>query len=96
MGTALAALYCAIMISSALWMPMTFAYIAQPNAALWAGICFVLALVGVSALCIIVLLTQLRPDPLGVAWRLALLGSLCFAFQTAVLDAVIWPLLFGG
>ena len=96
LGTTLAALYCAIMISSALWMPMTFAYIAQPSAALWAGICFVLALVGVSALCIIALLTQLRPDPPGIAWRLALLGSLGFAFQTAVLDAVIWPLLFGG
>ena len=63
LGTALGALYCAIMISSALWMPMTFAYIAQPSAALWAGICFVLALVGVSALCIIALLdpTTTRP-----------------------------------
>ncbi|MFP8873050.1 MAG: hypothetical protein VCB42_00650 [Myxococcota bacterium] len=91
---ALILLYCAILIASALWMPLTFAYLAAPSAALWAGIWFVLGVVALASLGLTAVLLQLRPAPPTTSWRLALLGSLFFAFQTVILDAGVWPSLF--
>ena len=73
---------------------MTFGYLATPSAALWAAVCFVLGVVALASLGLIAVLSQLRPEPTTTSWRLALLGSLCFAFQTVILDAWVWPSLF--
>jgi hypothetical protein len=35
-----------------------------------------------------------RPSPPLLAHRLAVAGSLAFCFQTAILDAVVWPAFF--
>lgn len=94
LGPALTVLYLGVMVGSALWMPLTFLYIAGPSGALWAAVWLVLAIVGLSSLSLIAILLKLRPEPPSIAWRLALLGSLFFAFQTAVLDACVWPSLF--
>jgi hypothetical protein len=43
-----------------------------------------------------VALLKTRPKEPAWAYRLALLGSAVFTVHTAMLDAIVWPLLFRG
>jgi hypothetical protein len=88
------ALYLAILAPSALWMPLTFAMLAAPSAALWIAIRVVLAIVGLGSLGLLVAVATVRPRAPVVAWGLALVGLVAFALQTAMLDAVVWPAYF--
>ena len=87
-------LYAAILIGSALYMPLTFAMVAQPRAALWWTIRAVLAVVGLASLGLIGSLLALRPRQPSWAYWLAVAGSVTFSFQTAILDMLIWPALY--
>ncbi len=87
-------IYALILVPSALWMPLTFAMIQGPNPALWFSIRLTLAAVGVGSLLMIAALLRMQPRVRGVSFWLAVLGSLAFSFQTAVLDALIWPAFF--
>lgn len=86
--------YALVLIPSALWLPLTFAWLESPSPLLWALVRIDLALVGVGALGILVaLLTVDERGPRG--WHAAaVVGCLPFVLQTAVLDAVLWPLWF--
>jgi hypothetical protein len=88
------AIYALILLPSALWMPLTFAMIQDPSAGLWLAIRLTLALVGVGSLALVAALLWLQPSKPKVAYRLAVAGSLAFAFQTAILDALVWPAYF--
>lgn len=88
------ALYALIMVTSTLWMPLTFAYFDSPSSALWLTIRVDLLLVGVGAIGLIIALFTMRPRAEGVAGVLALLGLLLFALQTAFLDPLVWPQFF--
>ena len=88
------ALYLLILVPSALWMPLTFAMLEAPSAGLWLGIRAVLALVGLGSLGLVAALVSLEERAPRSHWALALAGSLAFAFQTAVLDAVVWTAFF--
>ncbi len=87
-------LYAAILIPSALWMPLTFAMLEAPSALLWGAIRGVLAVVGVGSVGLMVALATVQPREPTRSHRLALVGSLPFCIQTAVLDAVVWPAYF--
>jgi hypothetical protein len=87
-------IYALILVPSALWMPLTFFMIEGPSPALWFSIRLTLAAVGVGSLLMIAALFRLRPRASGTSFRLAVAGSLAFAFQTAVLDALVWPAFF--
>ena len=87
-------IYALILVPSALWMPLTFAMIQDPSAGLWFAIRVTLAAVGVGSLLLITALLRLQPNTPKVAYRLAVVGSVAFAFQTAVLDALVWPAYF--
>lgn len=87
-------IYALILVPSALWMPLTFAMIQGPNPFLWFSIRLTLAAVGVGSLLMIAALLRMQPRSRGVSFRLAVLGSIAFSFQTAVLDALIWPAFF--
>jgi hypothetical protein len=87
-------LYAAILIGSALYMPLTFAMVAQPSMPLWWTIRAVLAVVGLASLGLIGALLALRPRQPSWAYWLAVAGSVTFSFQTAVLDMLIWPALY--
>jgi len=87
-------LYALVLIPSALWMPLTFAMLERPDPVLWLAIRGVLALVGLGALGIIAALLTLRDRRPLWAYVPALIGAVCFAFQTAVLDAIVWPAYF--
>jgi hypothetical protein len=75
-------------------MPLTFALLEAPSAELWWAIRLTLAAVAAGSLGMLAGLVAVRPSPASLAHRLAVAGSLAFSFQTAVLDAVVWPAFF--
>ena len=83
-----------ILIPSALWMPLTNAYVGNPGTALWVGVRVVLAIVGLASIALLWALLALQTQSSGIAYWLAVAGSGYFAFHTAVLDALVWSALF--
>jgi hypothetical protein len=87
-------IYCFILIASALWMPLTYAMVGQPQIGLLIGIRAVLLIVGLAALCLVIALLGLSPRPGVVAYWLAVAGSIIFCLHTLVLDGMVWPAFF--
>jgi hypothetical protein len=87
-------LYAAILAPSALWMPLTFAFLAAPSAVLWVVIRIVLAIVGLATLALLVALLGTKPKGHRWARGLAVAGSILFLIQTGLLDALVWPAFF--
>lgn len=87
-------IFLGILVPSALWMPLTSAMISKPGTALWIGVRTVLILVGLSSCLLVWALLSLQPRDPGFAFWLAVAGSAYFAFHTAVLDMLLWPVLF--
>lgn len=88
------ALYALVMVTSALWMPLTFAYLQSPTRTLWLLLRGDLFGVAVGSIGLIVALFTMRPRARGPDGVLALLGLLLFALQTAFLDPIVWPQFF--
>ena len=88
------ALYVAVLVGSAAWMPLTYAMIETPTVGTWVAIRLVLGVVALASFGLsFSLLTLNQKTP--TRWhRLAVLGSLFFCWQTAVLDALVWTHLF--
>lgn len=84
-------LYAAILVGSALYMPLTFAFVAQPSLPLWWVIRLVLAVVGLASLGLLGSLLALHPRRPAWAYWLAVAASVTYSFQTAVLDMLVWP-----
>jgi hypothetical protein len=87
-------LYALILAPSALWLPLTFEMLEAPSPALWLAIRVTLALVGLGSLGLMAAVASATPHSAPGARRAALVGTLFFALQTAVLDALIWPACF--
>jgi len=87
-------LYAAILVGSALYMPLTFAFVARPSMPLWWMIRLVLAVVGLASLGLLAALLALQPRQPALAYWLAVAGTITFSFQTAVLDMLVWPALY--
>jgi hypothetical protein len=87
-------IYVAILIPSALYMPLTFRMLEQPSTGLWWIVRLDLGVVGLASLGLIGALLTLKPRRPAWAYWLALAGSVAFSIQTALLDALIWPALF--
>jgi hypothetical protein len=86
--------YAAVLMASALWMPLTFAMLDAPSAALWSSIRTVLFVVALGSLGILAGVMIATPRPEGWAYGLAVAGAVAFCIQTVVLDALIWPAYF--
>lgn len=82
--------YLGVLVPSAMWMPLTFAMLDSPGPALWWSIRIVLALVGLSSVLLLAALLALD-TPRSAAYWAAVAGLIAFCFQTAVLDAIVWP-----
>ena len=85
-------LYLLILIPSAFWMPLTYAMLSSPSSFLWISIRFALMLVGLGGLGMVSALLSIRPRS-----RLLLttvISCIFFCFQTAFIDAFIWPSYF--
>jgi len=87
-------LYALILIPSALWLPLTFAYMEKPSAWLWWAVRVDLFLVGLASIGLFPALLSFRPSKRDLFFILALAGLVCFSWQTAVLDALVWPTFF--
>jgi hypothetical protein len=83
-------LYVMILAPSALWLPLTSAFVRQPGELLWLAIRLVLLVVGLGSVALLLALVTQRPrTPAGAYW-LAVAGSAAFCLQTAVLDLFVW------
>jgi hypothetical protein len=87
-------IFLVILIPSAIWMPLSFAYLAHPGSGLWFGIRLVLVLVGVGALALLAAILTATPRETGIAYWFAVGGAVFFSVQTAGLDMLVWPALF--
>ena len=87
-------IFIGILVPSALWMPLTFAMIANPSAGMWFGVRSVLVLVGLSSFALLWALLSLNVKEPEIPYWLAVAGSSYFAFHTGILDMLLWPVLF--
>lgn len=82
--------YAAILMPSALWLPLTALYIEDPSTPLWIAIRLVLFAVGLGASFLGLLLIRRAARGPTWAWA-AVVTFLPFWLQTMVLDAIVWP-----
>ncbi len=87
-------IYIGVLLPSASWMPLTFEMLAAPDPVLWLSIRAVLLVVGAASLSLIAAIATASPPGRKGARSLAVLGAALFSFQTAVLDALVWPAYF--
>jgi hypothetical protein len=86
-------LYGLVLLPSALWLPLTAHLIGQPGAVAWFLVRIDLALVALGSVGLLASLLALPSDaPRGRAR--AVVGLIPFCLQTAVLDAIVWTVLF--
>jgi hypothetical protein len=87
-------IYALILLPSAIWMPLTFAMLDRPRRWLWWAIRITLLIVGLASLALVIALLTICPKDGNVVYWLAVAGSVAFAIQTALLDALVWPVYF--
>jgi hypothetical protein len=87
-------LYAAILIPSALWLPLTFLAVDQSSQALLWMVRIVLSVVGAASLGLFFALRKVRPPQPAWAYRLGMIGSMFFCIQTMILDAIVWGAFF--
>jgi hypothetical protein len=88
------ALFAAILIPSALWMPLTFLAVEVSSVVLLWVVRLVLAAVGLASLSLLVALWSVKPRQPAWAYWLAVIGCAAFCLQTAVLDMIVWSAYF--
>ncbi|MGM0386239.1 MAG: hypothetical protein ACQERF_09715 [Actinomycetota bacterium] len=84
----------AILVPSALWMPLVALMVAEPSEPVWWAIRVSLFVVGFASLALVLALARIRPRTPVWAHRLALAGSVVFTVHTLFLDALLWPAFF--
>ncbi len=87
-------LFAAILIPSALWMPLTFAATESASAVLAWVVRLVLVGVGLASLGLLAALVNVEPRQPPWAYWLAVIGCAAFCVQTAVLDMIVWSAYF--
>jgi hypothetical protein len=87
-------LFAAILIPSALWMPLTLAAAESTSMVLLWAVRVVLAVVGLASLSLLATLLNVEPRRPPWAYWLAVIGCVAFCLQTAVLDMIVWSAYF--
>ena len=87
-------LYATFLISSALWMPLTFSMMKVPSDGTWFAIRSVLTVTGIASVTLLVSLIASNAERGDWLFWAAVAGLTPFIIQTAILDAVIWPRYF--
>jgi hypothetical protein len=82
--------YATILVSSALWLPLTILAIGQSSRVILWLVRIDLAIVAAASLGMLYVLINVQPRKTNWLHRLAVLGSIVFCFQTVVLDAIVW------
>ena len=86
--------YLLILVPSALWMTLTVRMVNNPGTGFEVGIRTVLILTAIGSLLLLISLATVSPKVVDWTYWLAVIGSALFFLHTAVLDAVIWTILF--
>ena len=84
-------LYATFLISSVLWMPLTFSIMNVPSDGTWFAIRSVLTVTGIASVTLLVSLFASNAERGDWLFWAAVAGLTPFIIQTAILDAVIWP-----
>jgi hypothetical protein len=87
-------LYAAILIPSALWMPLTLFALEGPSLGFLWAVRIVLGMVGLASVGLLFALLKVEPRLPRWAHRLAVAGCFGFCLQTAILDAIVWVAFF--
>ena len=87
-------LYATFLISSALWMPLTFSMMKVPSDGTRFAIRSVLTVTGIASVTLLVSLFASNAERGDWLFWAAVAGLTPFIIQTAILDAVIWPRYF--
>ena len=87
-------LYATFLISSALWMPLTFSMMKVPSDGTWFAIRSVLTVTGIASVALLVSLFASNAERGDWLFWAAVAGLTPFIIQTAILDAVIRPRYF--
>ncbi|UCB44133.1 MAG: hypothetical protein JSV77_05755 [Dehalococcoidales bacterium] len=87
-------IFLVILLPSALWMPLTNVYIGNHRTGIKIGVRIILALVGLASIALVWSILSLETRTPNVPYWLAVAGSSYFAFHTAILDGIIWSILF--
>ncbi len=88
------ALFAAILVPSALWMPLTFAATEAASVVLLWAVRLVLVAVGIASLSLLAALLNLKARQPSWAYWLGVTGCVAFCVQTAVLDMIVWSAYF--
>jgi hypothetical protein len=83
-------IYMAILLPSACWMPLTFQAYATANLYLYWLVRIILVIVGLASIGLMTALLSLSPRQKAGFYYVAVIGSIFFCLQTALLDAAIW------
>lgn len=85
-------LYFLVLIPSALWLPLTYAFAdSGGNMALWYLVRIDLVLVALGSIGLLIGALTIQPAPNRVLQVVAVVGAVAFCVQTALLDALLWP-----
>jgi hypothetical protein len=87
-------LYAAILIPSALWMPLTLFALEGPSLGFVWAVRIVLSMVGLASVALLLALLNVEPRLPRWAHRLAVAGCVGFCLQTTILDAIVWVAFF--
>jgi len=87
-------LYAAILLPSALWMPVSILAIEQGSQSFVWLARLLLVVVGLASLGLFFALLKVTPAQPRWAQRLAVIGSIPFCIQTVLFDAILWGVLF--
>ena len=87
-------LFAAILIPSALWMPLTLAATESTSVVLLWAVRVVLAVVGLASVGLLAGLLNVEPRRPPWAYWLAVIGCVAFCLQTAALDMLVWSAYF--
>lgn len=85
-----------VLVSSVLWMPLTFSVLDDPSLTLCLWNRIVLTVVGLGAIGFVAALLGLRPIRFPLMYWRAVAGSMTIAIQTAVLGTLVWPAFFSA
>jgi hypothetical protein len=87
-------IYTAILLPSACWMPLTFLAIETANLYLYWLVLIILIIVALASITLLIALLSLSPRLRIRSYYWAVIGSIFFCLQTALLDAAIWGSFF--
>ncbi len=87
-------IYAAILVPSALWLPLTSAALDSFSPTGRRIVLADLLIVALASLALLVALVNAQPRSHPTARRRAIIGCALFCLQTVVLDAIVWSTLF--